>query len=370
MFETRGVQRVERNGAARPPVLSVQALRFVAAFSVALFHAQLALSKQMHETLAYWFGLGAAGVHIFFCISGFVIMHTSYGADGRGIPVGRFLLKRFVRIFPIYWICCMLYVAFHQTWGTGYQLSAAEWVTGLLLLPPDSAGIIGPGWTLSFELYFYLCFALLLWLAPLPALLILTMFFGASVAVGFVLPFDEPIETATSPLILEFIAGAWLGYFYIRRHNQSSLLGLILAGLGLILFILANALFDHRTAPLTLIWGLPSVLIVAGVLMFEQARPLPQFLQKVSHLGDSSYVLYLIHILCIAIALRLGLKALVPLGPIQSVATAFVLAALVTIIAALIFEHIEKPMLRWLRRNLVDRYSSGRPGVSPEKSTA
>lgn len=370
MFETPEIQKLGANGKAPAAVLSIQFLRFVAAFAVVLFHSQLALSRGVHETLAYWFAIGAAGVHVFFCISGFVIMHTSYGSGTRGISTRRFLLKRFVRIFPIYWICCLLYVVFQQNWGTGYDLTTREWIGAVLLFPGNSAAIIGPGWTLSFELYFYLSFALILWLAPLAALCLLTSVFTASVLIGFIVPFDQPLRTMTDALILEFIAGAWLGYIYVRWRNRSRALGIALAASGVALFIVGSLFIDHRTAPLTLLWGAPSILLVAGFLAIEQAGPLPPFLQRASHLGDSSYVLYLIHILCISMALNFGMKWIVPMDALASVLVALVMAIIITGVAALFFARIEKPMLRWLRRNVVERYSSSRTSVQVEKAPA
>lgn len=370
MFETP--EKIVSTAPGKPrggpsEVLSIQFLRFVAAFAVVIFHSQQALSKGAYATLGYWFELGAAGVHVFFVISGFVIMHTSFAGTDVGMPIKRFLLRRFVRIFPIYWLCCAAYVAYHQTFGTSYDLPASDWLGALLLLPSESSKIIGPGWTLSYELYFYICFAALLRLSALMALVSLTIFFVGSIIVGLLTGFSGPTAIVTNPLILEFCSGCWLGYFYARRNVGSRVVGASLVVAGLILFI-AGALVDYRTVPLSVIWGIPSILLVAGCLIVEQAGPLPKRLKQASHLGDSSYVLYLIHILCITIALDLGLKALVPMEPASGVALAVLLSIACAATAAAIFHFIERPMLKWLRRNVVDRFSARRPAPSAREA--
>jgi exopolysaccharide production protein ExoZ len=369
MFETPEI--ASSTAAGRPrggpaEVLSIQILRFVAAFAVVIFHSQQALSKGAYETLGYWFELGAAGVHVFFVISGFVIMHTSFAGTDVGMPTKRFLLRRFTRIFPIYWLCCAAYVAYHQTFGTSYDLSLTDWLGALLLLPSGSSKIIGPGWTLSYELYFYICFAALLRLSARMTLIALTMFFVGSIIVGLLINFRGPTAIITNPLILEFCAGCWLGYFYARRNVGSRGVGISLVISGIILFV-AGALVDYRTVPLSVIWGIPSILLVAGCLIAERAGPLPKWARQASHLGDSSYVLYLIHILCITIALDLGLNALVPMEPAAGVGAAVLLSIACAAAAAAIFHFLERPMLRWLRRNVVDRFSSPRRPAPPAR---
>lgn len=338
-------------------VESIQFLRFIAAMAVVFFHGHQAATADTYQWLGYWFDMGAAGVHIFFVISGFVIMHTSYGSRDEGMPTGRFLLKRFVRIFPIYWICCVAYVAYHSAFGTGYDLPLGTWIGAIFLMPGDSSRIIGPGWTLSFELFFYLSFATILRLRALTAATLLTVLFVATIALQFVLRFPGPLRIAHNPLILEFVAGCWLAYFYDRIRFGSFGLGLVSVCAGVLLFV-GGALVDYRSIPLFIVWGIPSVLIVAGALMMEQSRELSTSFKRLGRLGDSSYALYLIHVLIISMALDAGLRSVVPLPPAQAIGVTLVLAVICGVLAALIFEFVEKPLLRWLRRNVVDRFSA------------
>ena len=331
--------------------------------AVVFFHGHQAATADAYTWLGYWFEMGAAGVHVFFVISGFVIMHTSYGARDEGMPTGRFLLKRFVRIFPIYWICCIAYVVCQTAFGNGYDLPLGTWLGAIFLLPGDSSRIIGPGWTLSFEMFFYLSFAIVLRLRALTAAILLSALFVATIAMGFVVHLPGPLRIAHNPLILEFIAGCWLAYFYDRVRLGSLWLGTASVCAGVLLFF-AGGLFDYRSLPLFVVWGIPSFFIVLGALMMEQSGKISgSVLKRLGRLGDSSYALYLIHVLIIAMALDAGLRSIVPLPPGQAIGLTLVLAVVCGIIAALIFDYVETPLLRWLRRNVVDRFS-GRPAAA------
>src|SRR5882762_388467 len=79
---------------------SVQLLRAVAALGVVSFHAAHLLFARNGLELR-WTGLGAAGVDLFFVVSGFIMWVT---ALDRGMPIRRFAAKRIQRIVPLYWL--------------------------------------------------------------------------------------------------------------------------------------------------------------------------------------------------------------------------------------------------------------------------
>ena len=97
------------------------------------------------------------------------------------------LTKRFIRIVPMYWLCTLVVLI-----AVGYKLGLlglSTWITtlatdlprSLIFLPSEKTPLLGVGWTLNFEIYFYLVFGLALWInrrfAPLiGALFIYTVF--------------------------------------------------------------------------------------------------------------------------------------------------------------------------------------------------
>ena len=151
-------------------VRSIQFLRFIAASLVVLSHSVLAadhyFAGSIPPSTIYLTNFGASGVHIFFVISGFVMVYTSFRKNSE-FSSEVFLTRRFIRIFPIFWIYAAMYMLAHQTVLQTYDLSVQDIFKSLLLLPGHSSSIIGPGWTLSFEVYFYICFAIFMSSGPL-----------------------------------------------------------------------------------------------------------------------------------------------------------------------------------------------------------
>lgn len=161
----------ERPRMPEPRLRHIDALRAIAALLVLWLHVSevyvgLAAGGRLpgsglHD-IASMLGIGRVGVVAFFLISGFVIPF-SIRAD-RPAPVGTFLIKRFFRIFPAYWLSIPL-GALTGFWLWGKPFGARDFLVNLTLLQ-DFFGIPGAEglyWTLLVELLFYaLCVVLLL----------------------------------------------------------------------------------------------------------------------------------------------------------------------------------------------------------------
>lgn len=331
-------------------IVSIQSLRFFAAFAVVLFHAHLAISRGAPghpATLTYLFGLGASGVHVFFCISGFVMVYTSYCRDAGPFAPGDFLLKRALRIYPIYWLCAGAYLAFHHATSSAYPLSPGETLGALALLPDDAPKIIGPAWTLAFEVYFYLCFCLFMMLGLVPGLLAMTGFFVVSVAAGVVLG-DALPPLFTNSLLLEFVGGGWIGYLAIARPALLARVAWPAIAAGIVGFAGGLAIGYDRL-PSFVMWGLPSAALLVGAIGLEAGQRLPRPLARFAVLGDGSYFLYLSHILIVDMLLLTPL-ALMRGSTAGVVAATLVAAAICAAVSVPAFERVERPMLRQLRR--------------------
>jgi len=156
---------VGRGGGGRFPCFD--GLRAVAAMCVLTFHF-VGLS---HPT---WFRgnvealvarLGGQGVGIFFVISGFLLYRPFVAAAVRGVPsptLWPFWFRRFVRIFPAYWIALTAFVYF---FGFASIHGVANFVTFYGLLQNYRAGYalfgLGIAWTLVIEVSFYLALPLI-----------------------------------------------------------------------------------------------------------------------------------------------------------------------------------------------------------------
>ncbi len=330
-------------------ILSIQVLRFVAALSVVVFHAHIALMLSfpghVPDQVDHAFRVGASGVHIFFVISGFVMVYTSYRS---ALTPGSFLKRRLIRIYPIYWLVAATYLVIHQFLGTPYSLSLQQLVGAALLLPGTSSLVIGPGWTLAFEMYFYLCFAIALFLGVRRGLVALSLFYVLAVAAGMALgPQTAWAKLASNSLLLEFMMGGWLGYAFSHGFAIGRSIGGILIVAALALFA-SGFWLDYERLPSMISWGIPSLLLVTGSLAFEpelRSRP-GRFFAK---LGDSSYLLYLSHVLLIDLLIATPIAAL-NRNATAAIAISFPLALMCTGIAALGYEWIELPLLKFVKR--------------------
>jgi exopolysaccharide production protein ExoZ len=337
-------------------VFSIQLLRCIAATLVVLFHTQQAFSLQVSPAVlpmeGYLFGFGAVGVHIFFVISGFIMVLTSIRPD-KPYEAGKFFKRRLLRIYPIYWICILAYIGVHGLIGQPYYVSAGETVGALLLWPSSASLFIGPAWTLSYEMFFYICFGFAMMLSLTRGLIVLSLVFGALITVGHSVKITSyDLVVATNPLLAEFLAGAAIGWL-AHMGRLPLRWGPVLTALGAGLF-LAGIIAGYTRWPSQLTWGVPSAILVLGIVSWERARGAAPLVQRMSRLGDSSYVLYLIHILIGTVAVYVCLRlpnAFVP----SPVVAALVVAPLSIALAEAIHRRIERPMLALLNpsRSLV-----------------
>ena len=89
----------------------IQVLRGIASLLVVCYHATMSCAMFTGEKFAFnYFSFGFTGVDIFFVLSGFIITYTSlkYITQPGKWPV--YIKRRFVRIFPVYWIIITIFL--------------------------------------------------------------------------------------------------------------------------------------------------------------------------------------------------------------------------------------------------------------------
>jgi exopolysaccharide production protein ExoZ len=333
-------------------VRSIQFLRFVAAALVVFFHSIGALDRyfpgSISETLHYLAGVGMAGVHIFFVISGFVMVYSSFNDPSKEFSSTQFAIRRFIRIYPIYIVYALLYLVFHYILSGVQQSTAYEIAASLLLLPEYSSNIIGPGWTLSYEVYFYICFAIFMRLGMKRGLIALTVFFLGCIGLRLFTDIESAtLHLLTNPLLLEFLFGAFIGYVALTSNIWPRTADIMLA-LALIGFTISLALGYSRW-PSSIVWGIPSALLVGGLIFQEQNGKLCWFIKKLYFLGDSSYSLYLLHILLIDVFFLFALSY-IHISNASAAYFAFLITCLCGAVAALAYKFIERHLVGSLQK--------------------
>lgn len=286
----------------KPMIDGIQILRGLAAFLVIVRHGT-------KEIDGFNFEVGQFGVDLFFVISGFVIYLTS-----RNVDWGTFAKKRLVRIVPLYWLVSSIALigAVLLVKGTMNEVFY-EFVLSLLFIPHgDLFPILYVGWTLNYEMWFYLIFgALIFFNANLLKGATITIF--AFVILGLILlSFNDwdvtPYTVPLLPITLEFMIGVWIAYFYINGFNFSKAFCVFLLFVALIwLWFAPNA--SAYTVWRPVVWAMPAALIVVSFLGSEKHVSFGKF-TFLMLLGNASYATYLIHPLIIRFTMIANEKVL------------------------------------------------------------
>jgi exopolysaccharide production protein ExoZ len=332
---------------------SIQYLRGLAAAAVVVSHAANSLLGR--ESHLIDLDYGAYGVDVFFVVSGFVMYYTTYDANASA---GTFLIKRLIRIFPLYLLLSTAMWVLVRLSPASFNQESPDWlayVQSVLFIPHwnprlhNLEPIIGQGWTLNYEMFFYVLFAASLLirhrlnsLAVLPAI-------GALVFCGALFPPEHPAAiTYTSPLMLEFCLGIVVAASFTvpppaNRRWPIALIALLGAGT---FYLYAFHAASHGSEALRpLFAGVPCALLVALSVAIERRGWLPN-IGFLALLGDASYSLYLDHGFVLGFLKRLW-KHLFPVDTIASHAVFIVLnLAVSALVALLIYRYLELKITR------------------------
>ena len=357
-------------------------MRGIAAFMVVLHHAWISIEQALPHPPApaqrQLIGLGAAGVDIFFVISGLIMIYTGHRDLGRPGAVLQFLARRAIRIVPMYWLLSGVLLA---AWLTGLMLrhtvlTAGDLACSFLFVPciqphgiqHTTHPLLDPGWTLSYEWYFYLVFCCWLRLGSLRRLVVGTpLLFCGVITVASLWPDPGTVAAfLADPLVFEFCFGLVIGWLVITGYRPSRATGCfcLIAGAGL---LLTSCL--QPVPPRWLGWGAPAALIVLGALSLRPLQSRPG--RALVALGDSSYSLYLSHgLITIAFAWWLQRHPPAAIKATQWFAVTAVCTASV-ILGALIHHLLETPLTQFLKRRYERRRSGpnalGMPAHSPDR---
>jgi exopolysaccharide production protein ExoZ len=301
--------------------------------------------------------IGAAGVDVFFVISGFVIGLIT---TGRRVHPLAFAYDRAARILPLYWLFTALLVATKLAApGLLPRLPLdSEWIArSFLLIPTLMPGTTGAfpflyqGWTLWYEALFYVAAAAAIVLAPQRQAAVLTAMLAVLVVTGMVLqPQGVVGATYTDPLLIEFLVGYWFAVWRAAggRFAPSASVALIAAGIaGLI--VAAFGAGAPEGWPRILIWGLPAMALVIGAISLDDSGRIGEWtLPRL--LGDASYAIYLSHGIAVSMVLLFWRLTGMPLtNPTGQPTLALATFALATAAGIAVHLVVERPMMAWFR---------------------
>jgi peptidoglycan/LPS O-acetylase OafA/YrhL len=282
-------------------------LRFIAAMGVVIFHFRNGASS-LDWGVPLWRQANVA-VSFFFTLSGFILACVY---QDRGIRrVADFYVARLARIYPLYALA-LLFIAAFQLYK--HVLKAGELALSTVLLqswtPGYSQVLNEPGWSLSVELFFYLCFPFLLRrMAPMRSRTLLAVSGGAwlltqsvyialcaSGQVGASARLADFVTFGPAFHLSTFLMGLGGGLLFVRHRKRLRVAAvpLMLASVGIFFaFVLVpNPIIhfhhDGLFAPLFVcfLWGLGA----APDLAVSRLLARPGFVL----LGEASYGIYLL----------------------------------------------------------------------------
>jgi exopolysaccharide production protein ExoZ len=324
-------------GTPRDLFRSIQYLRAVAAMMVLLYHLGLANSFLGDQPpRPHWL---AAGVDIFFLISGFVMVLST---EQRSPTGARFFGERVARVVPLYWLVTAIFVGVMALQQRELP-SIVEVAKSLLFIfytnprTHEPTPILTLGWTLNYEMIFYLLFALLIRLSVTKRIGTMAALFLCLCAFRPLVPHDNALLfRLTSPQPLEFVAGMALAHWRrtLIRLNPAVGLAAIAAGFAGLALVDSDFTRVVHFAPC-------ATLIVAGAIVCERA--VRGNLRPLRLLGDASYSLYLTHPLVLAAMEGVPVKAAHPF--------AWAGATMLTSVAVALafYRWFEVPSLRFFR---------------------
>lgn len=347
----------------RDRLWSVQLFRAIAALMIVIGHSQSMASRlavQRGASFVRWTGLPwGAGVDLFFVISGFIMVYASRALFARAGARRDFLSRRLTRVAPLYWCwtTVVLAIVALATLKGGSPFPSPSWIAASYLFWPYRApdGGIFPvldlGWSLNYEMAFYIVFGLFIGLNRRVACLCIVAVLALAVAIGAMIGAGPaPLIFWTRPIVMNFAMGMTIGSLCCDRVTLAPSLRLILIASGTILFA-ADPLHIFST-PLgvtvdngwarVLLSGAPAALIMAGGVLGPQPA-LPVWLRPAVHVGNASYSLYLVHPFML-IAVEKLVQKHTPLAalPLPLLVVGTVAGAVVA--ASLSFRFIERPL--------------------------
>ena len=349
---------------------TVQVLRGLAALMIVIGHSQSAVQGIVEEAggafdrlrIVPW----GASVDLFFVISGFIIVHASRRLFGTPHARTEFLRRRLIRIVPLYWLVTTVMLAILAAAalkGGDRFPSGGAIAASYAFLPFDTYrdGRLFPvadlGWTLNYEMLFYVLLTLAVAWPPRRALTIAAILIALLAVVGSVVSGPGAAWFWTRPIVLDFGLGMAVAAMTIRVALRGrTRVVLALAAAALLLADPAHV-FDGPAGftvanewPRVIFAGIPFAAILAAAVLGAQP-PMPRAALPFTHVGDASYSLYLLHPFALIVLGKLAQKLpAVATAPGWLLVVCTVVAAIALALAS--YRWVEQPMTATLGRRL------------------
>jgi peptidoglycan/LPS O-acetylase OafA/YrhL len=357
---------------------SLTGLRWVAAMLVFGFHVgtlHIITEPGYREAVAWLFTLGLSGVQFFYILSGFVLVWSARPDDTKRA----FWRRRIAKIYPNHVVTWAAVILLGLYWAHPFDPAVA--LTNLFLVqawtpsPGYFYSVNTVSWSLSCELFFYLCLPLAL---PLIRRMRPWVLYAVIIAVPLLILSLWPAQTLLPedarwwftqvfPPVrsLEFWMGVAAAELMVRGKWRGP--GLWLSSAIFVATWLA-AIEWIRAELWAALLAAAYVLVIAGAAQADiRGLRSPWRSRPMVWLGEVSFAYYLLHVFVITSVLRAtGHSAGLPGWQGPAAAVGFLLLNL--LLAGLLFRFVETPMMRVLKPRRRPR--PARPPIPRQASRA
>jgi len=286
-------------------IFSLQVFRGLAALAVVGHHAVTSTSAFIGDMPAWIYntiGKGNFGVDFFFVLSGFIIMYIHQYDDKSLHSVTRYIKKRVVRVYPIYW-CIAIPLALAYVFIPSLSEAGGRDVSvlsSIFLTPSSGVPVLSVAWTLIHEIMFYSLFLLFFYSNRVFLIFI-------SIWVAGIITLNSLGEVPSgagryvfSLLNIEFVIGM-IAASLLKKTSQNIAPALILGGITLG-FI--GIYFVEQFNYIRLIFALGMAMLIVGSATIEDYKKFtwPSILIL---LGNASFSIYLVHNPALSITQRI-----------------------------------------------------------------
>lgn len=373
---------LKRSGYARQEFALLNVARGIAALTVVPIHVVIHLAGNDGWTGVYEFARGFV-IPFFFALTGFVLVISHRAELERGWASGNraylrerlrvFWTKRFVRLYPIYWLTTMGVIAVALVLPGA--MKSAKFAPRYLLQsfvgwPPDQTlPILPQGWTVPFIMRCYLLFALA-YFVPFRRLrwIIIALYTGVMInTLRRLGVFGEPpmhvnylVDFLFTPFSWQFLWGmiaAWWIQEHPEKHGSRLLVVaalLLYATLYTIDLMRLMPVYDIRMH----VFGFGTGILVYALAQYELGKLInvPWFFRK---LGNASYSLYITHLPLVIFLSRVFRRVFGPDARLDSTPFIWLQVAICVSFAFVFHSMIEEPLAAMLSRRMLPQKTVG-----------
>ncbi|WP_174279257.1 acyltransferase family protein [Sphingomonas bacterium] len=338
-----------------PLLRTIEGLRLVASIGIAALHILPHAGVRPPGTLSLF-------VDLFFVVSGIVIGGVYVGVIRSAEDYGRFLRKRFARLYPLHLATLLFYIAigvgvarYHLTVDDPSRFDAGQIVPNLLLIhawfPDGKLSYNFVSWSISAEVFAYLVFPVLAAAIAIGrgrGLLMVAVLLAASIWLARALTglplYELTWRMGILRVLPSFAFGLWLAV------HGAGVLRPLLARSGAVfhaaLAVFAIALFAPTPGYLMLAasWGL----VAAGLLADQAGVSTLLSVRPISAQGRLTYSIYMLHVPVTTVFISFVFPRLLGRSPAAAAVSIGLGVVIIALLSAASFAWFENPLRRWI----------------------